>query len=330
MTPACDLWEASPSRSLSEAFAGQVARGLAGRPKVLSSAWFYDDRGSRLFQQITEQPEYYLTRAEHQILTRYARDIVSQLGDCPVRLIEIGAGDGHKTEVLLREFLAAGLSLEYVPIDICRQSLVDLTHKLRRKLRSPRLAMRGIVADYFDAFPLLESAPPRQNLVLFLGSSIGNFGPRSARKLLAALRKALVPKDLALFGFDLKKDLRVLQAAYDDAAGVTREFNFNLLDRINRELGGRFDRSQFCHHAAYNLRVACMESWLVSRRRQRVRIEALSQSFEFDAWEGIRVERSHKYDLDQIEAFAASAGYAVRQHYTDDRGWFADSLWEAI
>jgi uncharacterized SAM-dependent methyltransferase len=133
---------------------------------------------------------------------------------------------------------------------------------------------------------------------------------------------------LLLVGFDLKKDLSVLQAAYDDAAGVTREFNFNLLERINRELGGQFETRQFAHHASYNLRLACMESWLVSRARQRVAIGDLQVNIAFEAWEGIRVERSYKYDLDQIESFAATTGFEVASHFFDRRRYFVDSLWQ--
>jgi uncharacterized SAM-dependent methyltransferase len=166
--------------------------------------------------------------------------------------------------------------------------------------------------------------------VLFLGSSIGNFGHRQARRFLRGLRRSLKAGDFALIGFDLKKDLGTLQRAYDDAAGVTREFNLNLLDRINRELGGRFDRRRFDHHAAYNLRLGCMESWLVSRERQRVRVSGLERAFEFLAWEGIRVERSYKYDLEQIESLADAGGFRVCRHFFDSRRQFVDSLWEAV
>jgi dimethylhistidine N-methyltransferase len=249
----------------------------------------------------------------------------------PVRVIEIGAGDGHKTEILLHRLLAAGIELEYVPIDICREAVVSLTAKLRRTLGPRSMRLRGVVADYFDGLAALREPSAARNLVLFLGSSIGNFGPGQSRRLLRALRRTIRPGDLvALIGFDLKKDVRILLPAYDDAAGVTREFNFNLLARINRELGGSFDRRQFDHHAAYNFRLGCMESWLASRRRQHVDIDALGRSFAFEAWEGIRVERSYKYDLSQIESLAAASGFEPAAHLADDRGWFADSLWEAI
>jgi uncharacterized SAM-dependent methyltransferase len=190
--------------------------------------------------------------------------------------------------------------------------------------------VQGIVGDYFDAFPLLARHATRPSLVLFLGSSIGNFDETQAVTLLTAMRRALVPGDLALIGFDLKKDPRLITRAYDDAAGVTREFNLNLLDRLNRELAARFDRKRFVHHAAYNPRLGCMESWLVSRERQKVHVAALGRDFRFAAWEGIRVERSYKYDFLQIASLAAASGFTVRRHFTDSRRWFADSLWEAV
>jgi L-histidine N-alpha-methyltransferase len=329
MVAACDIWEAPAARSLREAFAEEVRDGLARRPKSLSSAWFYDDRGSRLFEQITEQPEYYLTGCEREILEQHAGDIVRALSGRACQLIEIGAGDGRKTEVLLERLVAEGLLNEFVPVDICRRAVAELTAKLRQRINGHRVRLRGIVAEYFDAFPLLRRDSSTVKLVLFLGSSIGNFGPTSGKRLLGRLRQCLSAGDLLLVGFDLKKDLSVLQRAYDDAAGVTREFNYNLLDRINRELRGRFERAHFMHHAAYNVRLGCMESWLVSRRRQRVPIESLHHSIMLEAWEGIRVERSYKYDLDQIEAFAAATGWEVRGHFFDSRRYFVDSLWAA-
>jgi L-histidine Nalpha-methyltransferase len=324
-----DLWEAPSPLAPADAFARDVRRGLSSTPKAISSAYFYDHRGSQLFGLITEQPEYYLTRCEAEILERYSGRIAAELQGRTCRLIEIGAGDGYKTQILLDSLLGRGLVREYVPIDICRQAVTGLTAKLQETVRG-NLHLRGIVAEYFDAFPLLDQSASLRNLVLFLGSSIGNFGSREALRLLRQLRHSLQPGDFALIGFDLKKNPHVLQAAYDDAAGVTREFNFNLLDRMNRELAADFDRRHFQHHATYNLRLACMESWLISRRPQVISIGQLDAAFPLGAWEGIRVERSYKYDLDQIERFAAATGWEVRTHFFDRRRYFCDSLWLAV
>lgn len=314
------------ARSPREAFARDVRRGLSRRPKSLSSAWFYDDRGSELFEQITQLEEYYLTRCEREILERYASEIAISLRGEPFRILEIGAGDGHKTEILLREFLAQGLEFEYVPIDICHRSIIDLVAKLRRSIYGS-FAVRGIVADYHDALGVMRSHLPMRNFVLFLGSSIGNFDHASARRFLRDLRRSLKPGDQALLGFDLKKDPSILQRAYDDSAGVTREFNLNLLDRINRELSGQFDRRRFLHHATYNAAQSCMESWLVSRERHSVPIGALESSFAFAAWEAIRVERSYKYDSQLIASLATATGFSVTQQFRDCQCRFLDSLW---
>jgi dimethylhistidine N-methyltransferase len=309
--------------------ARDVLAGLSQRPKSIPSAWFYDQRGSALFQQITELDEYYLTRCEAEILQSHGPRLAELLSGDAWRIVELGAGDGRKTEVLLRSFLAAGLEFEYVPIDICPEAVHGLTRQLRRRFDKHDLRVRPIAAEYADAWRELRRAGSTRQLVLFLGSSIGNFSDSQARRFLINLCESLRPGDLALVGFDLKKDVRILQRAYDDAAGVTREFNFNLLARINRELGGHFDADRFVHHAAYNPAEGCMESWLISRQPQDVRIDALDRSFHFRAWEGMRLERSHKYDLTQIEAFAVSSGFQVCQHLLDVRGYFCDSLWEA-
>jgi dimethylhistidine N-methyltransferase len=328
MLATCEVFGAAESRSLREAFAQDVLRGLSGHPKALSSAYFYDERGSQLFEEITRLGEYYLTRCEEEILSAHADDLAKQLKGRPFRVVEVGAGDGHKTEILLRRFLRQGLSFEYVPIDICRRSIIDLVAKLQHSLASEALRVRGIVAEYHDALAALQPGEAR-NLVLFLGSSIGNFNHAESLEFLRGLRAELHLDDLLLTGFDLKKDVQVLRRAYDDHQGVTREFNFNLLDRINRELGGHFDRRNFLHRAIYNAAEGCMESWLVSRCQQRVAVDALSRGFAFQAGEGMRVERSYKYEVPQIEALALRSGYRVLRHLFDAQHRFVDSLWLA-
>lgn len=324
----CDVIEAPAARPLKAAFSADVLAGLSQTPKSISSAWFYDERGSRLFQQITELEEYYLTACEREILSRHAGRLAERFRGDPLRIIEIGAGDGDKTEILLRSFVAAGIDFEFVPIDICRQAVVDLTARLRRKIDTGRFRVQGIVAEYADGVELLAGEASARNLVLFLGSSIGNFDVRQARGFLRALHRSLRPRDSILIGFDLKKDLEVLRRAYDDAEGVTRAFNFNLLARINRELGGQFEAGRFVHHAAYNVAESCMESWVVSREDHSVRIAALNRSFSFRAWEGMRLERSCKYDLADIESLAATSGFSIVEHLHDGRRYFVDSLWE--
>ncbi len=329
MPSAVELLKASGTRDAAGAFARDVFRGLSRSPKSLPSMYFYDAEGSRLFQRITELEEYYLTRCEAEILETHAAEIVATVLPGPFRLVELGAGDGRKTEILLRWLLDAGLRFEYVPIDICRQSILDLTASFQRRFDGS-LSVRGIAAEYFDGLASLGSASRRPIFVLFLGSSVGNFSHAEARQFFRRLRESLRPGDFVLIGFDLKKDLEILRRAYNDAEGVTGLFNLNLLDRINRELGGEFDRGRFAHYGPYNLREARMESWLVSLENQEVPIRALGRSFAFQAWEGIHVESSHKYDLSQIESFASAAGFRVRKHFFDRRRWFADSLWQIV
>lgn len=327
MPPVLHVLDTPRSRHPSGAFARDVLEGLSRNPKSIPSMYFYDAAGSRLFQRITELEEYYLTRCEAEILKTHALEIAAAVFPGPFRLVELGAGDGRKTEILLRRFLEAGLQFEYVPVDICRQSVLDLTAALHRRFNTS-LRVRGIVAEYFDGLVALGRGGGEPNFVLFLGSNIGNLSPWDSQRFFRRLRESLSPGDCALVGFDLKKDFEILHRAYNDAAGVTRLFNLNLLDRINRELGGGFDRRRFTHYGPYNLRDACMESWLVSIEDQEVPIRALGRAFSFRAWEGIHVERSHKYDLAQIEAFASGAGFRIRDHFFDVRRWFVDSLWE--
>lgn len=329
MPSAVQILNAPGTRRVAGAFARDVLRGLNRSPKSLPSMYFYDAEGSRLFQRITELDDYYLTRCEAEIIETHAAEIVAAVVPGPLRLVELGAGDGRKTEILLRRLLDAGLCFEYVPIDICRKSVVDLATSFQWRFDGS-LRVRGIVAEYLDGLASLGRASRRPNFVLFLGSSVGNFSHAEARQFFRRLRESLRPGDFVLVGFDLKKNLEILRRAYNDAEGVTRLFNLNLLDRINRELGGAFDRSRFAHYGPYNLRDECMESWLVSVENQEVPIHALGRSFTFQAWEGIHVERSHKYDLSQIESFASAAGFRVEKHFFDRRRWFADSLWQIV
>jgi dimethylhistidine N-methyltransferase len=308
--------------------ARDVIQGLSKTPKSIPSKHFYDDRGSQLFQQITRQPEYYLTRCELEILETHGQRIAADFGTAPLRVLELGVGDGHKTAVLLRHLLDQHADFEFTPIDICPEAIDVATNSLCRKMPGLASRIRGIAAEYLDGLASLGDCRQRRNVVLFLGSNIGNLSQPEARRFLRRVAAALAPGDLLFIGFDLKKDIPTLQAAYDDAAGVTREFNFNLLDRINRELDGDFVRDRFTHYAPYNPRVGCMESWLISRTRQTVQLRGVDRRFDFDPWEGLLLERSHKYSLDDIESLAASSGFLVGDHFLDERRYFADSLWE--
>jgi dimethylhistidine N-methyltransferase len=314
----------NPTASQSQ-FALDVAAGLSARPKRIPSCHFYDERGSELFRRITELDEYYLTGCEREILRRHGETIGRRMPDGPFRLVELGAGDGSKTEILLDRFARLGSALRYTPVDICPEIIDQLVGRMRQRFNS--LPIEPLVGDYFDALDRLRSDDDVPSLCLFLGSSIGNFRPRQAARFLRRVSRALRPGDLLLVGFDLKKDAAVLRRAYDDSLGVTREFNFNLLDRINRELDADFDRARFDHHCHYNAAQGRMESWLLSTQAQRVNVGALGRRFSFAAWEGIHLECSYKYDMEQIADYAAAAGFSVVDHYFDARRYFVDTLW---
>lgn len=328
MSAASSVLDARVVRPATDALALDVLEGLSRSPKSIPSMHLYDARGSELFRRITELEEYYPTRCEREILETCAEQIAATVSDEPFRLVELGAGDGQKTEVLLRQFLRDDLRFEYAPADICPDAISGLAESLRQRLPALR-RVDGLVADYDDALALLRRRKVRRNFVLLLGSNIGNFDDGEARRLLHNIRRALCPGDHVMIGFDLKKDIGTLVRAYNDARGVTREFNLNLLDRINRELGGEFDRRRFMHYSPYNVREGRIESWLVSLERQEVRIAALDRAFCFQAWEGIFIECSYKYDVAQVEELAAASGFVVRRHFFDRRRWFLDSLWQA-
>lgn len=303
--------------------AHHVATGLHRMPKVLSSMYFYDDAGSRLFQQIMELPEYYPTRTEFAIFREHGAAIAAALspGGGEFALVELGAGDGAKTKLLLRELLAARTTFTYAPVDISAGAMTGLVAALRREL--PALRVAPVVADYATALAEL-GARPGNKAVLFLGSNIGNFGTAERLDFLRQLAAPLAPADRLLIGFDLQKDPRRIRAAYDDAQGITAAFNLNLLTRFNRELGADFDLAHWQHYTDYNPLTGAVRSYLVSARAQQVHFAALDETFDFAAWEVIHTENSYKFTLPQIEALAAEAGLRVVRTFTDVATDFAD------
>lgn len=329
MTPGYRVLDAqmlSSLRDLRREFALDVLTGLSETPKRLSSKHLYDETGSRLFQRIMDCRAYYPTRCEREILTQDGPRMVEPLLDRPFNLVDLGAGDGRKTRILLEHLRAVGADVRYVPIDISEAAMRGLVATVRRDL--PEIEVDGLVCDYAEGLLWLGSrAEERAHLVLFLGSNIGNFDRPRARAHLRRLWSALRPGDRVLVGFDLKKDIELLLEAYNDPEGLTAAFNLNLLARINRELGGDFDRRRFRHFATYNVFSGAMESYLVSLAEQRVRIEHLQQTFRFKPWEPIHTEYSYKYLDTDILALAEATGFAVEANFHDERGWFVDSLW---
>jgi dimethylhistidine N-methyltransferase len=298
-----------------DAFASAVIEGLSRPQKSLPCRFFYDARGSALFEDITRLPEYYPTRTEAAILTAHAAEMAQGVPAGGV-LVEFGSGSSRKTEILLRELpqLAA-----YVSIDVSQSALDEATARLAA--RFPRLDVRPIAGDfsYPLALPADLLAAPKTGF--FPGSTIGNLTPVEAQRLLRVFRAVLAPGGRLIVGVDLKKDLDTLLPAYNDAAGVTAAFNLNLLARINREIGEAFDLAAFRHEAIYNPRDGRIEMHLVSLRDQEVRIRG--RRFRFRAGETIHTENSYKYSLDEFRALAGRAGFTSDKLWTDRRGLFA-------
>jgi L-histidine Nalpha-methyltransferase len=306
-----------------ERFAADVEAGLAADPKRLSCAWFYDARGSRIFEEICRLPEYYPTRAEEEILRAHAAELVD-LVPAGASVVELGSGSATKTRILLAELLRREGEVRYVPVDI---SSSMLEHSSRSLLRDyPGLSVVAVAAEYRDGLRLVRAEVEGRRLMLWLGSNVGNLGRREAVRFLSAVRKDLQADDRFLIGIDLRKDRQTLERAYDDAAGVTARFNLNLLARINRELGGGFDLDAFRHQATWKEDPGRVEMHLVSAREQTVAIEALGLAVPFRAGETIHTESSHKYSLDEIDALAERSGFQVEARWLDEARRFSVQL----
>lgn len=308
------------------AFANEVRDGLSARPRHLSSKWFYDATGDGLFQAIMAMPEYYLTDAEREVYQNCGPDLLKAIGDRPFDLVELGAGDGSKTRFLIDAFISAGAQFTYRPIDISANAIDQLSERVVAEW--PDLAYAPLKGDYFAALEELgEPVGDVVRLVLFPGANIGNFSPEEAKGFLSHLRQSLRSEDLLLTGFDLRKDPAVVLAAYNDPAGHTAAFNLNLLRRINRELDGNFDLSNWRHWETYDPLTGAARSYLVSETAQAVTVGALGETYDFDAWEAVSVEVSQKYGEREIEELAVAAGFEHVRHFKDSEALFSDSLW---
>jgi dimethylhistidine N-methyltransferase len=298
-----------------DAFAHAVIDGLSRPQKTLPCRYFYDARGSELFEEITELPEYYPTRTEAAILEAHAAEMAAVVPNGGA-LIEFGSGSSLKTEILLRQLPHLGC---YVMIDVSATALEDATRRLAA--RFPTLDVRPIVGDFSAPLALPADIAARPKTGFFPGSTIGNFTPAEAQRLLRVFRAMLAPGGRLIIGADLKKDARTLVLAYNDAAGVTAAFNLNLLARINRELGGTFDLAAFRHEAIYNPREGRIEMHLVSTRAQEAAVRG--RRFRFREGETIHTENSYKYSIGQFQDFARSTDWEPRRVWTDPGALFS-------
>ncbi len=311
-----------------DTFAEDIRKGLSATPKSLSSKYFYDDEGSRLFQEIMKLPEYYLTRAESEIFQTRTPEIFKAFnaGSDAFDLIELGAGDGTKTSLLVEYFLAQSIDFNFVPIDISAEALNSLTATFAEKF--PALKIQTEQGDYFRTLETFKERSDKKKIILFLGSNIGNFSETQALEFFRHLREVMNPKDLIFIGFDLHKNPKTILRAYADANGITAKFNLNLLKRINRELGADFNTEEFSHYAAYHPTERAARSFLISQKQQTVMIDALDQSFEFEKWEPIFMEVSQKYNLQMISELAAQSGFEIVENFFDSNNFYTNSLWK--
>ncbi|TLQ42374.1 L-histidine N(alpha)-methyltransferase [Streptomyces marianii] len=310
-----------PEDATSAALRADVQHGLTRSPKELPPKWFYDSRGSELFEEITRLPEYYPTRAEREILAGRARDIAAATG--ARTLVELGSGSSEKTRFLLDAL--PGLH-SYLPVDVSESALTGAGESLPAD--RPGLHVHALVADFTRVLALPDTPGPR--LVAFLGGTIGNLLPGERADFLRSVRALLSPGDALLLGTDLVKDEGVLVAAYDDAAGVTAEFNKNVLAVVNRELGADFPLDGFDHVAVWNAREEWIEMRLRAREAAKVRIRELDLVVPFEAGEEIRTEVSAKFRQEGVRSELAAAGMELTEWWTDPEGRFALSLSTAV
>ena len=320
----------SASETKQNTFAEDVSEGFSADPKFISSKYFYDDEGSRLFQEIMKLPEYYLTRSEFEILSTQTEQIFKafEAGETEFDLIELGAGDGLKTSVLVEYFLAQNTDFRFIPIDISSEALSILTDKFSEKF--PGLDIKPEQGDYFKTLKTFSEKSDKKKIILFLGSNVGNFSEAQALEFFTDLRRVMNERDLLFIGFDLHKNPKTILNAYDDSQGVTAKFNLNLLKRINRELGANFDIEEFSHYASYHPLERAARSFLISRKDQSVTIGALGKTFDFKKWEPIYMEVSQKYGVKMIENLAGESGFEVAENFFDENKFYLDSLWKPV
>jgi dimethylhistidine N-methyltransferase len=308
-------------------FAEDVRDGLTSNPKKLFPKYFYDALGSQLFEAICLLPEYYLTRAENEIMARKANEIISAIGTGEISLLEMGSGSASKTQRLIEALLRRQRELVYSPVDISVSALETSSRVLLQSY--PRLRINAYAGDYYDGLNALREQKRGRTLALFLGSNIGNFDALEAQTFLQALRSVLREGDALLLGADLRKRAAILEAAYDDSLGITAAFNLNLLARINRELDADFDLRAFKHRAFYNEELGRIEVHIESTRAQSVNIRKLKLNVELQKGERIHTENSYKYNLEGLSQLAAATGFTRARTWLDQEERFSSNLFIA-
>jgi L-histidine N-alpha-methyltransferase len=307
-------------------FYHDIIKGLTSRPKYLDSKYFYDAKGDGLFQQLMHSSSYYLTRCELEIFKERSAELIAHFPteESGFDLIEMGAGDALKSSFLLKQLISAKANFTYYPIDISENIIETLTRELPEKF--PYLKINGMNGEYFEMLKEVSNRSGRSKVLLFLGSNIGNMSLESSRRFCADLAGFLSSDDLVIMGFDLKKDPEIILEAYNDPQGITRDFNLNLLQRINKELNADFNLAQFKHYPIYNPESGACQSYLVSLNDQYVSISG--ETIFFKAHETIYMEVSQKFTVEQTDALAIESGFLPIAHLYDSKKWFLDAVWK--
>jgi len=314
------------SLSQEKQFASAVEKGLSLDNKCLPSWLIFDSAGSIIFKAITELAEYLPAACEFEIIRNQKNKIAKLITGDTFNLIELGSGDGCKTRILIEHLLNEKFGFHYYPIDISSGAVTNLIRSLEAEQQDTRLQVTGLIGDYFDGLNAIIQEGPKQNLVLFLGVTLNNMNPDSARSFLKNLCKTLGPKDYLLIGFDLMKNPKLLYSAYNNP--LFEKFNLHLLDRINQVLGANFNKDNFVQQGQYNPITRAVESYLYSTCNQTVHIRTLNKDYHFKAWETMQTEQSFKFTLEEIEKLATENGFQVEEHLFDSRKYFVNSIWK--
>ena len=310
--------------SSEEQFADTVNAGLSLKKKSLPSWLLFDKVGSEIFKKITELPGYLPAASEFEIIRNHKNDIAKLITDNSFNLIELGSGDGCKTQILIKHLLNENLDFHYFPIDISSGAVTNLVRSLQDNYYNTSLKVTGLIGDYFDGLDAVKHNG--ENLVLFHGVSLNNMDLGRARVFLKRLSQTIGPKGYLLIGFDLMKDPKLLYSAYNDP--IFEKFNLHLLDRINQELDADFNKECFLQQGQFNPNTGAVESYLYSTHDQTIHVKKLNKKFSFNAWETIQTEQSFKYTLEEIENLAVENGFEIVEHLFDSRKYFVDSVWK--
>ena len=318
----------SSTSTANAAFIKDVRDGLTSFPKYLYSKYIYDEKGDKLFQDIMALPEYYLTNCEHEIISLHTKHIAELFRGSGngFDLIELGAGDGKKTKILLKYLSEEKFDFIYKPIDISQNAIDLLTKELTHQF--PKVQVDAEKGEYFEVLERLQEYNKRKKVILVLGSNIGNLLHPRAIEFLSKLKDTMGPEDQLFMGFDQKKNPQTILDAYNDATGVTAAFNKNLLHRINAELGGHFDPDTFKHWEVYDPETGTAKSYLVAKEEMDVKIDALGITIHFDAWETIHTEISQKYSDKVVKWLADSAGLHIETSFTDTKEYYKNYIFK--